>query len=94
MDDDTRLSLKLTTLASNIKSKVFGVLDYFLSLLRTYEKKKTHNLLSFMLDPKFKNLCLIFSYVNKEQIMHIMEQYDRKALYPMLVKLYIHLHPI
>jgi hypothetical protein len=39
MDDDTRLFLKLTTLASNIKSKVFGVLDFFLSLLRTYEKK-------------------------------------------------------
>jgi len=26
--------------------------------------------------------------------MSILEQYDRKALYPMLVKLYNHLHPI
>ncbi len=73
MNDDIGLSLKLATLASNIKSKVFGVLDFFLSLLRTYEKKKTHNLFSFMLNPKFKNLCLIFSYVNKEQRMYIVE---------------------
>jgi hypothetical protein len=67
MDDDTRLSLKLATIAFNIKSKMFGVLDSFLSLLKTYEEKKTHNFLSFMLNPKFKNLCLIFSYVKQEQ---------------------------
>jgi hypothetical protein len=67
MDDDTALSLKLATIACNIKSKVFGVLDYFLSLLKTYEEKKTHNLLSFMFNPKFKNLCLIFSYVKQKQ---------------------------
>jgi hypothetical protein len=47
-----------------------------------------------MLDPKFKNLCLIFSYVNKEQRMYIVEQYDKRTLFPMLVKSYNHLHPI
>ncbi len=92
MDDDIGLSLKLTTLASNIKSKVFGVLDSFLSFLRTYEEKKTHNMLFLMFDPRFKSLHLVSSYVGKEQRMFIVEQYDRRALYPMLIKLYNHLH--
>jgi hypothetical protein len=38
MDDNIGLSQKLTTLTSNIKSKVFGVLDSFLSFLKTYEE--------------------------------------------------------
>jgi hypothetical protein len=31
MNDDTKLFLKLTTLTSNIKLEVFGLLDYFIS---------------------------------------------------------------
>jgi hypothetical protein len=92
IDDDIRFSLELTTFTFNIKSKVFGVLDSFLSLLRTYEKKKTHNFLSLMLDLKFLKNCLVFSYVDKKQGVSIMEQYDKRALYPMLVKSYNHLH--
>jgi hypothetical protein len=64
MNDDTKLFLELTTLISNNKSKVFGVLDSFLSFLKTYEKKKTH-MLSLMFDPRFKNLHLVSSYVGK-----------------------------
>ncbi len=93
MDDDIGLYLKLATFASNIKSKVFGVLNSFLSFLRTYEKKKTHNMLSLMFDHRFKTFRLISSYVGKKQKKSTLEQYDRKALYPMLVKLYNHLHP-
>jgi len=93
MDDDIRVSLKLATFASNIKLEVFGVLN-FLSFLRTYEEKKAHIMLSLMLDLRFKNLCLVSSYVGKEQGVSIVEEYDRKALYPMLVKSYNHLHLI
>jgi hypothetical protein len=70
IDDDTRVSLKLTTFASNIKLEVFEVLN-FLSFLRTYEEKKTHIMLSLMLDLRFKNLCFVSSYVGKEQGMSI-----------------------
>ncbi len=94
MDDDIRLYLKLATFAFNIKSKVFRFLDSFLSFLRTYEKKKTHNMLSLMFDHRFKTFRLVSSYVGKKQKMSIVEQYDSKALHPMLVKLYNHLHPI
>jgi hypothetical protein len=92
MDDDTKFFLELATFASNIKLEVFGVLN-FLSFLRTYEEKKAHIMLSLMLDLRFKNLCLVSSYVGKKQGVSIVEEYDRKALYPM-VKSYNHLHLI
>jgi len=47
----------------------------------------------FMFDPRFKSLHLVSSYyVAKKQRVSIAEQYDRKALYPMLVNSYNHLH--
>jgi hypothetical protein len=73
---------------------MFRVLDSFLSFLRTYEKKKTRNMLSLMFDHRFKTFRLVSSYLSKEQRMSIVEQYDKRALYLMLVKLYNHLHPI
>jgi hypothetical protein len=74
---------------------VFGVLDSFLSFLKTYEKKKAYNMLSLMFDPWFKSLHLVSSYyVGKKQGVFVGEQYNRKALYPMLVSSYNHLHPI
>jgi len=53
--------LEFTTLAFNIKLKMFGVLDSFLSFLRTYEEKKTHNMLSLIVDQRFKSFHLVFS---------------------------------
>jgi hypothetical protein len=74
MDDDTKLSLELTTITSNIKLELFTVLDSFFSLfLRTYEEKKMHNMLFFMLDLRFKNLHFVSSYVGKKQGVSIVE---------------------
>ncbi len=60
----------------------------------TYKEKKSHNMLALMLDLRFKSLRLVSSYVGKEQGMSIIEEYDMRALYPMLFKLHNHLHPI
>jgi hypothetical protein len=49
---------------------------------------------SLMLDPRFKNLCLISSFVAQEEGVSIMVEYDRIILYPMLFKCYHHLHPM
>ncbi len=73
MDDDIGIFLQLVTFVSNIKSEVFGVLDFFLSFLRTSEEKKTHNMLSLMLDPGFESLQLVFLYVGKKQGVCIVE---------------------
>jgi len=60
---------------------------------RKYEKRKVHNMLSLMLTPKFKNLLLMCSFIALEQGKVIVEAYDEKILYPMLLKCYHHLHP-
>ncbi len=73
MHDDIGLFLELTTLAYNINLKVFGVLDSFFSFLKTYEEKKTHNMLFLMLDPRLKSLHFVSSYVDKEQRVFIVE---------------------
>jgi hypothetical protein len=51
-------------------------------------------MLSLMLDPIFKNLCLVFSFVGREECVSIVDEYDRKTLYPMLLKCHHHLHPM
>jgi len=67
MDDDSIVANELVLLVSNFRREVCGVLDSFLSFLTICENKKTHNMISLMLNHRFKNLCTIFSLVGKEQ---------------------------
>ncbi len=94
MDDDSVVSDEFFLLASNIKREIINVFDFFLSFLKVYDKRKTHNMIFLMLDPKYKNLCMISSFVGKEQGVIPIEKYDTKSLYPMLVKCHEHLHPL
>jgi hypothetical protein len=55
---------------------------------------KTHNMIFLMLDPRYKNLCIISSFVGREQGVVLVEEYDRKSLYPMLVNCHEYLHPL
>ncbi len=72
------------------KKEVVWVLDSFLSFLKKHEERKAHNMFSLMLVPKFKTLCLVFSFIGREQGRAIVEKYDRKSLFPMLLKCYYH----
>jgi hypothetical protein len=66
-DDDYGLNIELGTFANNIiKKEIIKVIDFFLSFLTRYNEKRTHNLLALMLDPKFKNLRLIFYFIGHE----------------------------
>jgi hypothetical protein len=47
-----------------------------------------------MLDPRFKSLHILSSFVGRVQGVVLVEEYDRKSLYPMLVKCHKHLHPL
>jgi hypothetical protein len=68
VEEDSSMALELICLTSNIRKKVFMVLNSFLSFLKKYEKIIIHNMLSLMLDPRFENLHLVFFLlvVNKE----------------------------
>jgi hypothetical protein len=47
-----------------------------------------------MLDPRFKNLCLVSFVLSGEEGVSIMDECDKKTLYPMFLKCYHHLHPM
>ncbi len=92
MEDDSIISDELSLLAFNIRKEVINVLDSFLSFLKKYKNRKTHNMISLMSNPWLKSLRIISSFVGREQGVAIVEEYDRKSLYPMLVKCHEHLH--
>ncbi len=94
IEDDSIIFDELSLLASNIKREVMNVLDSFISFLKKYENKKVQNMISLMLDPRFKSFRIISSFVKKEQGVALVKEYDRKSLYPMLVKCHEHLHPM
>jgi len=45
-----------------------------------------------MLEPKIKKI--VSSFVGQEQGVYLVKEYDKKYLYPMLVKCYEYLHPL
>jgi hypothetical protein len=87
------VSDELFLLAFNIRREVINMLDSFLSFLKVYDKRKTHNMISLMLDPKYKGLHIVPSFAGSEQGVALLEEYDKKSLYLMLVKCHEHLHP-
>jgi hypothetical protein len=87
MEKNRKVFYKLSCLASNIKKEVFKVLDSFLSFLKIYEERKAFNMLSLMLDPRFKTLCLVFSLIGHEQSKAIVEEFDKKTLFSMFLKM-------
>ncbi len=46
-----------------------------------------------MLNPRFKNLHIVSSFVGRKKNVNLVEEYDKKSLYLMLVKCHEHLHP-
>jgi hypothetical protein len=94
MDDDSIVSVELSLLASNIRKEVINVLDCFLSFFKIYDKKKTHNMIFLMLNPWYKSLHVVSSFVGTEQGVAFVEEYDKKSLYPMLVECHEHLYPL
>ncbi len=65
MNDDFGIVFELSLCAINIK--VCVALESFLSFFFKHEEKKSHNMLCLMLDPRFKNLHLVFSFICHEE---------------------------
>jgi hypothetical protein len=65
-----------------------------LFIFKIYEKRKVHNMLSLMLDFRFKSLYLVSYFIGQEESVNIMDENDTRSLYPVLLKCYHHLHPI
>ncbi len=63
INDDFFVAQELSLFASNIKREVCGILDDFISFLKKDEKNRAHNMLSLMLNPRFKSLSLVSSLI-------------------------------
>jgi hypothetical protein len=66
MEEDLVITDELALLVFNIRMEVCGVLDSFLSFLTKYENRKTNNMIFLMLNPRFKSLQIISSFVGRE----------------------------
>jgi len=82
MDDDSGIAFELHLFVSNMRREVCGVLDSCF-FNKKIEERKYHNMF-FMLDLRFKILCLLFSFVGQKDGVSIVDECDRKTLYPML----------
>jgi len=78
VDDDSSLNVLIRIFAINMKREVIGVIDFFLSSLTKYDKKRAHNMLALMLDLQFKSLRLISSFISRKLGVAIVIKYDKK----------------
>jgi len=67
MKKDFGVALELICLAFNIRKEVCGILDSFLYFLKKFDERKAHNMLVLMLDPRFKSLRLVSSFIGRDQ---------------------------
>jgi len=49
-------------------------------------RKKGHNMLVLMFDPRFKNTQLVTTFLGHENVIAIVAKYDQKLLFPLLTK--------
>ncbi len=92
IEEDYNVVIELMSLACNIREKMCNALDSFLSFMKRYGKKKTHNMLTLMLDPRFKSLHLVSSFIDCEHGEVIVENYDINfVFYATLIELTINL---
>jgi hypothetical protein len=47
-----------------------------------------------MLDLRFESTHLVLFYIIYEEVVAIVKEYDKRSLYPMLIKCYNHLHHV
>jgi hypothetical protein len=64
--------LKVKQLGANMRKQVTCVLVHpFMSFINCYNASKVHNMLAFMLDPRFKDLSSVGDYVGHASIIEI-----------------------
>ncbi len=59
----------------HMKCQVLQMLPPFISFLHGFERKINHNVLVSMLDPTFKNICVVINYVEQENATRLVVFY-------------------
>ncbi len=68
-----------------MKVEVMVLLTPFPTFAFTYNVPKAHNMFVFMLDPQFKSLNVLKTFVGRAKVIYMVAKYDKKSLMPLLV---------
>jgi len=77
MKKDVIVTLELAFWLPKLKRRF---VDFWISFFLKEIWKKNFNMFFLMLDPKFKSLCLISSFIGYEQNKAIVEKYDKQFI--------------
>ncbi len=65
----------------------------FYFLYAWFSIKKNLDMLALMLDPKYKSMCLVTTYLGCEVVAILVANYDKQLLLPLLLEAYKGLLP-
>jgi len=77
---------ELKELEVYMKQQILEVLLAFISFLHAYDRKKRHNKLILMFNPRFKSMRLITIFLARENDVVIVAKYNQQLLLPLLTK--------
>jgi hypothetical protein len=60
-----------------MKLHILEVFSPLISFLDAYDRKKGHNMLALMFDPRFKSMKLITNFWGHENVVVIIVEYDQ-----------------
>ncbi len=67
---------------------------HFLKNLKAFHSRQVHNMLALMLDPHFKSLQVVESFVGYDNVIHLTIEYDVKKVIPLSMIILDQLNPI
>jgi len=63
------------------------VFKHFLNFLKAFDSNQVHNMFSLILDPCFKSLWVVESFVGHGNVIHLAIEYEMKKIIPLLMTL-------
>jgi hypothetical protein len=67
-----------------MKWQILEVSLPFMSFLHAYDRKRGHNMLTLMFDPRFESMKLTTGFLSCENGAVIVVEYDQELLLPLL----------
>jgi hypothetical protein len=78
---------ELKELMLQMKQQILEVLLPFISFLYIFERRKGHNMLALVLDPRFKSMRLVTMFMGHEDVTFVIVEYDEKLLIFLLMEI-------
>ncbi len=87
---------KLEILYVRMAHEAICVLQSFLDFCDKFDASMVHNMLAFVLDPKFRTLKCVTTLIGRDKAQAFVDEYDSKILIPMLVMVFkcLNLSPV